>query len=596
MLNIEKLRKLEAKILVIGSYSPITQSILDFDYIAGKKDPSVVGIIKANKKGERFFYGHEEILVPYFRNLTETGSDINSEINYFLNVASARRVLFTTELTINTLPNLAGGVIFAENTPEKHALELYKDTISEDFFIAGPSSVGMLIPGKVKLGAIGGVEVKQLFNPVLYEPGNIAAFSASGGMTNELLNIFSTLGKRVSFCMSFGGDRYPITTPKEALLAAETDPETSHIVYFGELGGVDEYEIAELIKNGKITKPVVSYIAGSIADLFPTSPQFGHAKAMAKNLSESAREKTRTLKEAGALAASTFTEFVETINSIEFKNKNEVSFKSHEHLSKRKKAAFASSIAYETDTEVKLLGEDQLELANNQSFAFIATSLLLGRKIKSKELEEFADLIFKLLVDNGPSVSGAVNTIVAARAGKDMVSSLASGLLTIGNRFGGAVNEAAKNWIRGVEINAEPDLFVEEFAVESKIIEGIGHKKYRADNPDPRIMSLMDWTSNLKNKKYLNFAKSIEKVTVTKKANLILNVDGAMSAILLDILSEKEELSTRELKELTNTEFFNAFFIIPRTVGFISHFLDQKRLDEGLYRLPKEDVAYIKKY
>lgn len=33
--------------------------------------------------------------------------------------------------------------------------------------------------------------------------------------------------------------------------------------------------------------------------------------------------------------------------------------------------------------------------------------------------------------DHGPAVSGAHNTIVCTRAGKDLVSSLVSGLLTI---------------------------------------------------------------------------------------------------------------------------------------------------------------------
>ena len=594
MLNVQKIRESEGETLVIGSYSPITQSILDFDYLAGKKSPSVKGIIKANKKGERFFFGHEEILIPYYKNLEETGEKFNSDIGFFLNVASARRVELTTKKAVEGLPNLLGGVIFAENTPEKHALNLYKLAGEKDVFITGPSSVGILVPGKLKLGAIGGVEVKQLFNPVLYESGNIAAFSASGGMTNELLNIFGSLGKRVSFCLSFGGDRFPITTPKEALLAAENDPATSHIVYFGELGGTDEYEIADMIKSGAITKPVISYVAGSIADIFPTSPQFGHAKAMAKNLKESAREKIKTLKDSGSLAANTFTEFVELINKVPFTSKETFTFDHHINLTKRRKAAFASSIARETENEVLLLEEDQLKLSQEHSFAYITASMLLGRKIKSKELEEFVDLTLKLLVDNGPSVSGAINTIVAARAGKDMISSLAAGLLTVGKRFGGAVNEAAGNWIKGVEEKINAEDFVESFAIESEIIEGIGHKKYRLDNPDPRIVALMEWSKKLDKKTYLNFAKSVEHVTSGKKANLILNVDGAMAAMLLDILTEKEGMEVRELKELVGTEFFNAFFVIPRTVGFISHYLDQKRLDEGLYRLPKEEVAHIK--
>jgi citrate synthase len=219
----------------------------------------------------------------------------------------------------------------------------------------------------------------------------------------------------------------------------------------------------------------------------------------------------------------------------------------------------------------------------------------LGKKIKSKELEDFVDLVLKLLIDNGPSVSGAVNTIISARAGKDMVSSLASGILTIGNRFGGAVNKAAENWLYGVENNMDPRDFVEEYSSAAKLIEGIGHKKYRVENPDPRVKELAKWESKLEKKKFLTFAKKVETITTNKKSNLILNVDGAMAAILLDILNEKEGFSIKELKSLTEAEFFNAFFIIPRSVGFIAHFLDQKRMDEGLFRLPTKNVAFVER-
>ena len=52
---------------------------------------------------------------------------------------------------------------------------------------------------------------------------------------------------------------------------------------------------------------------------------------------------------------------------------------------------------------------------------------------------EFIERVVLLTADHGPAVSGAHNSIVAARAGKDLISSLVSGLLTIGPRFGGAV-------------------------------------------------------------------------------------------------------------------------------------------------------------
>lgn len=55
----------------------------------------------------------------------------------------------------------------------------------------------------------------------------------------------------------------------------------------------------------------------------------------------------------------------------------------------------------------------------------------------------FIEMVLMVTADHGPAVSGAHNTIVTARAGKDLISSLCSGLLTIGPRFGGALDGAA---------------------------------------------------------------------------------------------------------------------------------------------------------
>jgi citrate synthase len=194
-------------------------------------------------------------------------------------------------------------------------------------------------------------------------------------------------------------------------------------------------------------------------------------------------------------------------------------------------------------------------------------------------------------VDHGPYVSGALNTIVSARAGRDLVSSLSTGLLTIGPRFGGAVNEAAKNWLAGVIDGKSASSYVEEFAAKGEYIQGIGHKKYRIDMPDPRVAEFKAYAEKLEKKRFTNFAMDVEKVTTEKKGNLILNIDGVIAAVLLDYLSEKEGYSDEQLKELVKQEFFNALFVLSRSVGFIAHFLDQKRLDEGLLRLSEDDVA-----
>jgi len=229
---------------------------------------------------------------------------------------------------------------------------------------------------------------------------------------------------------------------------------------------------------------------------------------------------------------------------------------------------------------------------SKKSYPEIVATMLLGKSPKSKELVNFIDLCLKLLVDNGPHVSGSVNTMISARAGKDLVSSLCAGLLTIGDRFGGATNQAAKNWHEAISKKTTPKEFVEQFNSQKEYIAGIGHKQYTIFNPDERVKEMAKIIAKIKSPHY-DFAKSVEKITTGKKANLILNVDGAMAAILLDLLAQKEKFGAKEITELIEIEFFNALFVISRTVGFAAHYLDQKRLDEGLFRLRDEDVLEI---
>lgn len=597
MIDIEKIRKNEGKIITVGSYSAIIQSILDFDYLSGKKTPTVSAIIATGRKFERYFWGKKEILIPVYSSIDVIPDSKKKNLTFFLNLTSARRTLSSTKNLLENIPSLLGGVIFAENVPEKHTIELYNLSQKTNKFIIGPASVGMVIPNVLKLGAIGGIDANQLVDSSLFTPGNIAVFSASGGMTGELIRIVAQNNKNISFSLSFGGDRFPIMSPKDAFIAAQNDPETKAICYFGELGGIDEYELADLIKTKKVTKPTYCFIAGSISEIFETPPQFGHAKAMAKNRNESAKEKKEALKDAGAIVADTFSQFVELIKAFPISEvKNDLNYsKMPIDMENRKHVLIATTISSDENGQVKILGEDLLSFAKNNSFAFIAGSLFLGKKLKSKNLSEFIDFTLRLLVDHGPYVSGAVNTIIASRAGKDLVSSLSSGLLTIGPRFGGAINQAAQNWLIGVSENKNPAEFVEEFAKQKIYISGIGHKKYSLDMPDKRVVEILKFSEKLSEKKFTSFAKNVEKITTGKKANLILNIDGAIAAVLLDILSEKEGYSKSQLQELIDSEFFNALFVLSRSVGFIAHFLDQKRLDEGLFRLDEDMVASVEK-
>jgi ATP citrate (pro-S)-lyase len=258
--------------------------------------------------------------------------------------------------------------------------------------------------------------------------------------------------------------------------------------------------------------------------------------------------------------------------------------------SARRASLFTSTISAETSDGYQFVDKTLQEWSSQGDIAAQMTAGLLGRQPKSKDTVELMKTIFLLSVDHGPQVSGALNTIITARAGKGLVDSLAAGLLTVGPRFGGAVSGAAREWFDAVQAGTAAHELVEKRAAAKEYISGIGHKKYRLDLPDPRTEILAKTTSNLTAHRYFDFAKSVEEITTQKKGNLILNVDGHIAALMLDVLAEKEECTTEELNQLIVADFFNALFVLPRVVGFVSHYLDQKRIDEGLFRLPDDSI------
>lgn len=589
MIELTDLRTMDLRVLSLGSHPGIIQAMLDYDFLIKKQQPSVVAIVASGRKSERYFWGESEVVIPVVTSLEELPGGMRETITAVINVQSARRVLSSTEKALKLLTNVKVITVFAEQTPEAHTLELINITSEKDILLVGPSSVGLLVPGYLKLGAIGGTQHKQLSEAGIFDAGDTAVISTSGGIVNELIHMVTGSGLGVSFALALGGDRFPMVTPAEAILLAEHDNQTERIVFFGELGGSDEYEIARLRKENILTKELIVYIAGTVAELFEIPPQFGHAKALAQNYDESASAKKEILKESGAIVCDTFA----GISVVLKERVQQERIITYATIGERHKSMITSHLSGDKGEDVYLLGRELLKTVEENSIASLVLSMLLGKQVQSKKAVDFVDYVFRLLADHGPYVSGATNTIIAARAGKDMVSSLVAGLLTIGPRFGGAINAAGDNWLRGIEYNTSPDLFIEDFAKNGGVVPGIGHKKYHRDLPDPRVKALEKFTGNKNGDRYLRFAREVEGITTAKKSNLILNVDGAIAAIMLDILESELGYSTKQLQELVDIEFFNALFVLSRSIGLTSHYLDQRRYDEGLFRLSNDDVRYI---
>ena len=64
---------------------------------------------------------------------------------------------------------------------------------------------------------------------------------------------------------------------------------------------------------------------------------------------------------------------------------------------------------------------------------------------------------------------------------------LVTGLLTIGPRFGGALNEAAEQFSAAFDRKISPAEFVAEMRKKNQYIMGIGHRVKSLENPDARV-------------------------------------------------------------------------------------------------------------
>jgi ATP citrate (pro-S)-lyase len=365
--------------------------------------------------------------------------------------------------------------------------------------------------------------------------------------------------------------------------------------------GVDEYQICEALKIGRITKPLVAWCIGTCASIFPFEVQFGHAGALARGDLETAKAKNAALQEAGAHVPRSFFEFGDKLKEV-FDSlvasgslvpvqepetpKIPMDYTWAKRLGLvRKPAQFVSSISDDRGEELTYSGMPISEVFEKNLGIGGVLSLLWFRRQLPEYATKFIEMILMVTADHGPAVSGAHNTIVAARAGKDLVSSLASGLLTIGPRFGGALDDAALMFKEASDAVLDAEQFVKDMRKKNILIMGIGHRIKSLTNPDKRVEIIKKYAlENFQDNTVLKFALAVEQVTTKKKANLILNVDGCIAVCFVDMLRGCGAFTNEEADDLIRNGCLNGLFVLGRSIGFIGHFLDQRRLKQGLYR------------
>ncbi|GKC20852.1 ATP-citrate synthase beta chain protein 2, partial [Tanacetum coccineum] len=90
----------------------------------------------------------------------------------------------------------------------------------------------------------------------------------------------------------------------------------------------------------------------------------------------------------------------------------------------------------------------------------------------------------------------------------------------------------------------------------------------------------------------MEYAVEFETYTISKANNLVMNVDGAIGTLFLDLLAGSGMFTKQEIDEIVAIGYLNRLFVLARSIGLIGHTFDQKRLKQPLYRHPWEDVLY----
>ncbi len=592
---------------IYNNQAAATQRMLDFDYASGRKTPSVAAIINptGSDSYSKFFFGKREILLPMYKTL-EKAAQTHPKVDVMINFASFRSAASSTEEAL-AIPQIRTVVIIAEGVPERRMKLLTAKAKALGKVIIGPATVGGIKAGCFKIGNAGGT-IENIVESKLHTPGSVGFVSKSGGLSNEAYNIIARNTDGLYEGIAIGGDTYPGSTLLEHLLRFEAIPEIKMLVALGEVGGSGEYEIAAALKTKKITKPLVIWVTGTCSKAFKTEVQFGHAGAKAGCESETADAKNSALRQAGAIVPNSYDDYGQKIKETYEKLVRECVIKPKSEPPKpripmdyakalkegviRKPSNFICTISDDRGEELLYGNVPISEVFKKDIGIGGVLSILWFKRQLPAYATKFIEMAIMVTADHGPAVSGAHNTIVAARAGKDLVSSVASGMLTIGPRFGGAIDGAAQSFSEAYDRGLSPAEFVEEMKRKGENIQGIGHLIKSINNPDMRVTILKEYAKkHFKSTPLLDYALEVEKITTAKKDNLILNVDGCIGICFVDML--RNELPKQEADEYIKMGALNGLFVVGRTIGMTAHFLDQKRLKQGLYRHPWDDITYM---
>ena len=253
----------------------------------------VVAGVTPGKGGQKF-----DDAVPIFNTVAEAAKETgaNTSVIYVPPMYAADAIMEAVDAGVTLV------VAITEGVPVLDMTRVYPFVKERGARLLGPNCPGLISPGKSKVGIIPGR---------ICAPGPVGVVSRSGTLTYEIVYQLTRAGIGQTTCVGIGGDPINGTNFIDCLTAFEQDPDTKAVALMGEIGGTDEQNAAQFVKE-HMKKPVVGFIAGQTA---PPGRRMGHAGAIISGSAGTAAEKLQAFQDAGMGVARRPIDFVELIKA-----------------------------------------------------------------------------------------------------------------------------------------------------------------------------------------------------------------------------------------------------------------------------------------